>query len=455
MVGSALKIQMNQSEKPLRSYSRKIGMPKLNMTATVYIKGLWHQGLVAAGVWSKMGFSVLGICDSNEEAIRLEKGELPIFEPGLKNLILTGIQTGNIKFQAFSAELLPPDYLVIMHDTEVDENDIVNTKVILNDFSRLFSLIRPETEILITAQIPAGTCHLISELIKEKLSISPNLSYMPENLRLGQGIDRFEKPRLPVIGISNPDSRYKLAKLFAESTKLHFCEVIEAEILKSTLNGFLALSIVYGNEISNICDSLNVNGMRVMKLLQLEKRIGTNIPILPGLPFAGGTLGRDVQNLRRLTDIKDGVIQGIWNSNYSRKEYFIRYIEEIVVLNATKNVGLIGLTYKTGTSTLRRSFAIEVANRLRENGLEIHGFDPMSARFDAIVPDSVVLQDSLKKLITNTSILVIMTPWEQIITELRTLDLQNHLLIDPFGIFVNETSRFKSYFHFGGGKFPL
>ena len=420
------------------------------MTTIVYIKGLWHQGLVAAGVWSKMGLQVVCLCDSIEEVIQLQSGEMPIFEPGLSDLIALGIENGNLCFQLIRYDLPAPNFLALMHDTEVDESDIVNTQIIFDDLSKLLTFIKADTEILITAQIPAGTTNKISEIIQECLSIMPRISYMPENLRLGQGIERFECPRLPVIGISNPDSCIPLEKLFAPETELHFCEIIEAEVLKSALNGFLALSITYGNEISEICDLLGVSGTRVMKLLQIEERIGSKVPILPGLPFSGGTLGRDVQNLRGMNKTRNGVIEGIWNSNHTRKNYLVQYILDVLTADNANTVGLIGLTYKTGTSTLRRSLAVEVAETLHEKKIEVFGYDPMFEEFDVPLSDSIKLQTSVDSLILNVPILVIMTPWPEVISDLRALDLQNHTIIDPFGIFAQENSNFKSYFHFGG-----
>jgi UDPglucose 6-dehydrogenase len=422
------------------------------MTTTIYIKGLWHQGLVAAGVWSKMGLQVVCLCDSVEEAIQLQRSEMPIFEPGLSDLIASGIENGNLSFQLIRYDLPAPNFLALMHDTEVDESDIVNTKTMFDDLNKLLNFIKADTEILITAQIPAGTTQKISELIEDCLSITPRISYMPENLRLGQGIERFECPRLPVIGISNPDSCTPLAKLFAPETVIHFCEIIEAEVLKSALNGFLALCITYGNEISEICDFLGVSGTRVMKILQIEERIGSKVPILPGLPFSGGTLGRDVQNLRGMSKTKNGVIEGIWNSNGSRKDYLVQYILDVLTANSSRSVGLVGLTYKTGTSTLRRSLAVEVAETLYKKRVEVFGFDPMFEEFDVPLSEAINLQRSLEFLIINTQIIVIMTPWPEVIDELRTLNLQNHTVIDPFGIFANEYSKFKSYFHFGGIK---
>ena len=417
---------------------------------TIYIKGLWHQGLVAAAVWSHQGFLVTGICDSEEEAFRLNNGELPIYEPGLQDLILSGIKAKFLKFETLDQKLTAPSFLAIMHDTEVNENDIVDTSRVFSDFRKLLTNINASTEVLITAQLPAGSSEMMAELIENECRFQSRVAYMPENLRLGQAIARFKYPELPVIGISNPDSQTNLLQLFDSEIEIHFCDLVEAEILKSALNGFLALVIVYANEISQICDSHNANGWRVLELLRLEKRVGTKIPILPGLPFSGGTLGRDVQNLRTMRPSASGVIEGIWTSNIERKEYFIDRISKLALELGVSNIGLLGLTYKQGTSTLRRSLAVEVGERLSAKGLKIFGFDPMSHNFDVPLPDSIINVNSLKLFTSKIELIVIMTPWDDVLTELGGLDLHALTIIDPYGVFDSKELACKSYFHFGG-----
>jgi UDPglucose 6-dehydrogenase len=132
-------------------------MPR-DSAKTIYVKGLWHQGLVAASVWANQGFKVVGLCDSTEEINSLNRGDLPIFEPGLSDLFMAALQRENLTFTLQKADLPPPDFLSFMHDTEVDEFDQVNLEMFLRDFNSLHCLMLHTNQILVTAQLPPGTC---------------------------------------------------------------------------------------------------------------------------------------------------------------------------------------------------------------------------------------------------------------------------------------------------------
>jgi UDPglucose 6-dehydrogenase len=417
---------------------------------SIWIKGLWHQGLVGAGVWAEHGFKVTAICDSHAQALALTNSELPIYEPGLNDLISEQVSNGNLIFTVLSSDLSTPDVLAFMHDTEVNEDDTVQLSRFIEDVLSFTSFITPSMEVLITAQVPAGTCNQIQDSLSDVLGFSPLISYMPENLRLGQAISRFRRPELPVIGISNLESKNNLIQLFSDDINLRFCLILEAEILKSALNTFLSLGITFGNEISEICDRLEVSGSVVMSLLKLEPRIGSGLPLMPGLPFSGGTLGRDVQNLRKLASGKGHVIDAIWSSNLHRQKYFVESVASFTNRVNQKSIGLLGLTYKTGTSTLRRSFPLQCAKSFDQMGFTVFGFDPMSDSFDEKMEASVNLCSSIEEIFSVCDVLVITTPWDEIISSLNADLLHGKTIIDPYGVISEDLIEVCSYYHFGG-----
>ena len=422
----------------------------MTSVSTIWVKGLWHQGLVASGVWANRGFKVIGICDSLEEVIALRSSQLPIYEPGLEDLITRQIENGNLIFSVLNSSLPLPDVLSFMHDTEVNDDDEVQLGQFFKDIEKLSIYISPKVEILVTSQVPAGTCRAVQENLFENLGFEPHISYMPENLRLGQAIARFETPELPVIGISHVESKVTLEQLFREDIQFKYCLILEAEILKSALNSLLALSITFGNEISEICDQFEVSGSVVMSMLKLEHRIGNSLPLLPGLPFSGGTLGRDVQNLRKLSDRKSSLLDAIWQSNIDRKDYFINLVAKITNSSGENSVGLLGLTYKAGTSTLRRSFPLQCGQSLVAMGFNVYGFDPMASSFDAEIDERLRLCDSVEEIFNHCNILVITTPWDEIIRSLSIELIRNKTIIDPFGVLSEELVQACTYKRFGG-----
>lgn len=203
---------------------------------TIYIKGLWHQGLVAAAVWAKDGFQVIGLCDSISEAEFLNTGNIPVFEPGLRELLNESLDGRTLRFQVVSESLPTPDYLCFMHDTEVDDDDRVNLDKFFHDIETLKPFIQNDVQVLVTSQLPPGTCDLVLENLYGSLGFYPNLAYMPENLRLGKAIERFRNPPLPVFGLSRLENLGNLAPLFPNTAKFESCSLVEAELLKSALN---------------------------------------------------------------------------------------------------------------------------------------------------------------------------------------------------------------------------
>jgi nucleotide sugar dehydrogenase len=423
------------------------------LAKTIYVKGMWHQGLVAAAVWASDGFQVVGLCDSIQEVESLNAGHVPVLEPGLQELLIESLNSGTLSFQIISDTLPAPDYLCFMHDTEVDDDDRVSTEKFFHDIEALKSFIETDVQVLITSQLPPSTCDIVLENLYRSLNFYPNLAYMPENLRLGKAIERFRNPPLPVFGLNKPETLGKLATLFPNTPKFETCSLVEAELLKSSLNVFLAISVTFGNEISEICDSFGADGSKVMRLLRLESRIGNQLPFLPGMPFSGGTLGRDVRNLEQApTSNPNGLIKSIWKSNHHRGNYLIEVIRETGRKNSLKKIGLLGLTYKTDTSTLRRSYPLEVFSGVHSDFDFIGGFDPMSSVFKEDLPKALALFESIDDLFNEVELLVITTPWTEIIDFLNHSGLGSKHLIDPFGVLALSFQNEPNYYHFGGQR---
>jgi UDPglucose 6-dehydrogenase len=338
-----------------------------------------------------------------------------------------------------------------MHDTEVDDDDNVNLETFFEDVNSLQFLINKEVRVLVTSQVPPGTCEKVLLGFREQLKFEPLLGYMPENLRLGNAIARFQNPELPVIGLNQGERIEDFSYLFPRVLFFESCTLTEAEMLKSSLNVFLAISITFGNEISEICDQFGADGSRVMRLLKMEPRINRNLPILPGMPFSGGTLGRDVQNLQRISTSNDGgLIKSIWDSNHHRGNYLIDTIRDICKKNSLKRVGLLGLTYKPETSTLRRSFPLEVFSGIHSVLEVVSGYDPMSSHFKDELPNGLLLLEEMREVFEQSELLVITTPWSEILEFLISTGMRDKYLVDPYGVLRKNFANEPNYYQFGG-----
>ena len=385
----------------------------------ITVLGLWHQGVVAASCLSEWGYNVVGLDTDLGRITNLNQGKAPLYEPGLNELINQGISRGNLYFSSsFSECLHDSDVLLICYDTEVDENDSVLLEEIFSDFRNALPHLKDGVLIHVTAQVPVGTSRrLCQTILNERPSLRFHLAYSPENLRLGNAIELYRNPALPIIGCLEQNSFIKYANLYSPSNVQWFpCSLETAEMTKHGLNSFLATTISFANEFGNLCDMVGADGHLVAKFLKSEPRIGSKAMLSPGLGFAGGTLARDVQALRAIGqqnryDTK--FLNGLWESNKSQNNIIIRKIKECFngSLSGVR-VCILGLTYKPNTSTLRRSPSIEIIKKLVEDGAIVTASDPMADVKQLPEIENFTFNRQVSSAVGGVHAIILMTLWD-------------------------------------------
>jgi UDPglucose 6-dehydrogenase len=392
----------------------------------ICIVGIWHQGAVAAACLADLGFQVVGVEQDEVSVQNLNAGKAPLFEPGLDELLSKGIQAGNLSFTTSLKEGLSETRNVfIMFDTPVDENDEIDLSGIFATAQEMAPYLLPGSILLVTAQVPVGTCRQIAKIIQETNPQADfGIAYIPENLRLGQAIDRFLHPPLPVMGVDRTETLDRLGKLLSVlSVSWIRVDLQTAEMTKHALNAFLAVSVCFANELGNICDAVGADGIKLAQALRLEPRIGSKAMLFPGLGFSGGTLARDMRTLQHLGDrfeIETSLIDGAWESNQRQNRSVVRNLKRIFGSLAGLRVGVLGLTYKPDTSTLRRSASIEIIGELLSEGVEVKAYDPKADREELKKHSEIHVYPDAYSAVENTDALILITPW----LEFKSLDYQ-------------------------------
>jgi len=348
---------------------------------TICIIGLWHLGLVNCVGFAEAGYRVIGV-DFNEDTIlKLSLGDPPIFEPGLTELINKHLSSGQLGFSTNISNVTDADWVMIAYDSPVNENDEVDITPITNAAQLIINHIGLETPLIITSQVPVGTCNHLDLSLK---LVSPawkgGVVYTPENLRLGSAIERFKNPDMIVLGADSQLALDQALDLYAPfTTEKPTMGLRSAEMVKHALNTFLATSITFINEIANLSDRLGADAVAVGKALKLDQRIGKKALLSPGLGFSGGTLARDVKQLKKFgeeVDYQTKLIDAIIDINeYSFDEVIVKLTEALEGSLKDKKIGLMGLTYKPDTSTMRRSPAIKIMQKLNKCGAVCVGYD--------------------------------------------------------------------------------
>jgi UDPglucose 6-dehydrogenase len=270
----------------------------------------------------------------------------------------------------------------------------------------------------VTAQVPVGTCDRIGRIVREaNPSLEFGVAYSPENLRLGQAIDRFRHPALPVIGADDPATLDRLEPLLAPlGVEWVRVGLRTAEMTKHALNAFLATSICFANELGNLCDEVGADGRRVAEVLRLEPRVGPKAMLLPGLGFAGGTLARDLQTLRSLGDrsgLETPLLDGAWESNGRQNQLVVRKLEKVFGDLEGVRAAVLGLTYKPDTSTLRRSASLEIIGDMAGRGMIVAAHDPKADRAEVAARRDFRFAEDAYAAVEGADVLVLITPWPE------------------------------------------
>ena len=273
-----------------------------------------------------------------------------------------------------------------MVDTPVNDNDESDLSEVF-EYTELIAqkFIKKETIVINTSQVSVGTSNELNKLIlKHNPDYKFGVAYIPENLQLGNAIERFYSPPLPVIGTDHVDI-YTLIIDFLDSfdSKCQKVDLKTADMIKHAMNSFIALSISFGNEIGAISENVGANGHDVSKIMKIEPRVGNDAMIRPGLAFSGGTLARDLQTLRhigRRKNIETPLLDGIWKRNKIQNQQILEKLRKNLNSLEEKIITILGLTYKENTDTLRRSASIELIQNIQDHFKKIKIHDPKSKK---------------------------------------------------------------------------
>jgi len=431
------------------------------MNEKVCVIGIWHLGSVTSGCLADLGYSVMGVDQDSKKVEELNKGVPPLFEPGLPELLTDSIKAKRLSYTTdLSKALKGAHYVLITFDTPVNEQDEVDLSEIFDTASELSRYLENNSVIIVSSQVPVGTCEQIKSTIKENNpSLNFDIAYSPENLRLGKAIECFKVPERIVIGADNNPTLDRVEAFFGviNAPKLRM-NLRSAEMTKHALNAFLATSISFANEIANICDEVGADAMKVATALRTEGRIGKGIPLFPGLGFAGATLARDMKVLKKL-GIRHGyetpLVDGVLKVNERQNGVVVRKLEKIYGSIENLTVGVLGLTYKAGTSTLRRSASLEIIKELTDKGATVKAYDPKAASDEIQLHKEFKFCPDAYSVARDSDALVIITEWpefKELNFDLIRSIMKKPVLIDAKNILDDEQLISKGFLYSGVGR---
>ncbi|MGZ4700256.1 MAG: nucleotide sugar dehydrogenase, partial [Ilumatobacteraceae bacterium] len=373
----------------------------------VCVVGMWHLGTVTAACLAAMGHEVIGFDPDLETISGLQVGRPAVYEPGLAELVQEQSTGGRLTFSSQAGEALARCEVVwIAYDTPVDDDDVADVGLVVERVHELFPHLSSHAVVLVSSQLVAGCTRGLQDAYD---SAHPGTAvafgYSPENLRLGKAIEAFTQPDRIVIGINGQRARSVVSELFGDlSDRILWMSVESAEMTKHALNAFLAMCVSFANEIAAICEQVGADAKEVEKGLKTEKRIGPAAYLSPGAAFAGGTLARDVQYLKLLSEdhnLLSPLLSSIKESNDLHRGWERRKLVDRFPSLSGVRVAVLGLTYKPGTDTLRRSTSVELCSWLVEQGAVVVAHDPRVRALPPELTDVMRLESSIADVLSG------------------------------------------------------
>ncbi|AXB42399.1 UDP-glucose dehydrogenase family protein [Amycolatopsis albispora] len=387
----------------------------------VGVVGAGYVGLTTAACLAHLGHRVRCADIDESKVDRLNRGEVPISEPGLPELVAGGLASGRLRFTTSAAGLRDTDVVFVCVPTPMGERGEADLRALEAVLRELGELLSPGTVLVLKSTVPVGTTARVPALTgRDDLPAVSN----PEFLREGFAVRDFLEPDRIVLGgdrgLDRVESLYS-----ALGAPVVRTDPASAELGKYACNAFLALKLSYANELAELCEQVGADVRHVTTTMGMDDRIGPAF-LRPGPGWGGSCLPKDVAALRRSArdrGMRFGLLQAAEHTNTGQHERVVRKVQELLTGSpygspAGARIGLLGLTFKAGTDDLRDSPALAIAARLAERGAVLTGYDPaVPAAKGGAVADVHVVDDPLL-VAKDAAALVVLTEWP----EFRELD---------------------------------
>jgi UDPglucose 6-dehydrogenase len=379
----------------------------------IAVVGVGYVGLVSAAGFADLGNRVIAL-DINKERIRdLKKGIMPIYEPGLEEMVERNVTSERLSFTASYPEAIKgADFVFIAVGTPSGVDGEADLKYVKSAAESVAQVMDGPLIVVNKSTVPVGTGDWVAEIIRNSQPepIPFSVVSCPEFLREGSAILDFMNPARTVLGSQDYEAADKVAQLHLPlRAPIMITNLRTAEMVKYASNAFLATRISFINEIANICEELGADVKEVSTGMGYDARIGPYF-LDAGLGYGGSCFPKDVKALAHMADEKGRhpqLLQAVMDINDDRRRLLIEKIREGVGDLAGKVIGVLGLTFKPNTDDLREAPALDIAGRLLEGGAKVRAYDPVGMPGAAKLMPAIEMAEDPYDLAEGSDALVI------------------------------------------------
>ena len=432
----------------------------------ITVIGTGYVGLVAGACLADMGNQVICVDNNLDKLEKLKKGIIPIYEPGLEELVKSNVLEGRLEFSAdIDSAVKVSEVCFIAVGTPLGEDGSADLQYVFGVAESIAKAMNGYKVIVDKSTVPVGTAEKVAELIKANTNYPFDVVSNPEFLKQGNAVDDFLSPDRVIIG-SNSDKATQImqeiyAPFFRTGNRIIVMDVKSAEMTKYAENSFLATKISFMNEIANLCEKIGANAEMVRVGISTDSRIGNKF-LFPGLGYGGSCFPKDVKALIK-TGTEFGcdmsIIKSVDDTNKKQRKLFVDKIINKFGENLTgKTFAVWGLAFKPKTNDMREAPAITIINDLLKRGAKILAYDPKAieeAKF--YFQDRITYAKNSYDALSNCDCMLLLTEWNEFrrpdFDKIKTL-LKSPVIFDGRNQYNAERLKEKGfeYYQIGVGK---
>lgn len=398
-----------------------------NAPMKICIIGTGYVGLVTGTCFAEIGHDVICVDNAPEKVKMLNSGQMPIFEPGLEEMVKRNAAAGRLKFTSSTKEGVEKSDVVFIAVPTPPQPDGSVDLSFMEKVSREIAEVLTRYKVIVDkSTVPVRTGEKVAETIKRycKSKVEFDVVSNPEFLREGFAVDDFLHPDRIVLGVQNQRPVHALKAIYAPiKAPVVVTDINSAELIKHASNSFLALKISYINAVSVICEEAGANVEEVAAGMGMDKRIGRSF-LNASLGFGGSCFPKDLSAFIKISEqlgYDFGLLREVQKINALQMERFVRKMADTLWVIKEKKIGVLGLAFKQNTDDIRMSPAIALCQRLRKEGAHLRVYDPKAMDKAKTVLKEVTFVDDMNKVPEGCDALVIATEWPQF----KELDLEN------------------------------
>jgi UDPglucose 6-dehydrogenase len=431
----------------------------------ICVVGTGYVGLVTGAVFSDLGNDVVCVDNDQAKIEALRAGQMPIYEPGLEEMVIRNKDDGRLTFTTdLAAAVRQSDVIFIAVGTppkETGETDLAHVEAVAAAIGRAMDRYKV---VVNKSTVPVGTGEFVREVITkhQPRPIDFDVVSNPEFLREGSAIEDTLRPDRIVIGAPNQQVAMTLVELYAPLERpMIITDLPSAEVIKYASNAFLAAKISFINAIANICETAGADVSQVMKGMGLDSRIGMQF-LQAGLGYGGSCFPKDVDSLIHTAarfgyDFK--LLRSVVEINRERAAHLVEMMRKAMGPLEDRTIAVLGLAFKPNTDDMREAKSLEVVRLLHAAGAQLRAYDPVAMdNARPMMPEGVVFCESAYEAAAGADGVALLTEWNEF--KYLNLDrlgglLRRRVIFDARNLYEPERMRRLGFEYYSIGRKPV